>query len=95
MVLFCIPPYGKPQPAVTWFKNGKKITADEEKMKIDRFASLTINKFGGDDQGFYHCEASSIAGVRKSPLTTVSLLGKTLFQHFCVFHIAFHNKLVK
>ena len=78
VVLYCKPPYGRPKPLVKWYKNGKKI----QRLIIDSYGTLTITSFEPADEGYYHCEAHSVAGIRRSPETVVSLLGKFYYYYF-------------
>lgn len=77
VLLSCIPPYGVPKPLIKWYKNGKKIEPRSERLKIDSFGTLMIARFKAENEGYYHCEAQNIAGIRRSPEIIVAPLGKS------------------
>ena len=63
---------GFPVPIITWTKNGKLLTDNENKTKF------IINDASKKDAGKYKCEASNSAG-RASYTSTVEVTGKGEF----------------
>ncbi|MEE6514702.1 hypothetical protein FKM82_023030, partial [Ascaphus truei] len=59
---------GCPEPQVTWYRNGQRVTAGERwrvEQGVRGIFSLVIKEVSEEDSGKYTCEASNDAGVRQ------------------------------
>lgn len=65
--------FGVPRPAITWFKNGYRVTSSSIKGVKGR-SMLIFDPVDLTDQGQYWCEANSIIGWNIS--STASLTGR-------------------
>lgn len=65
---------GHPKPAVKWYKNGKEVLPDGEKIKVQEFKGgyyqLVISNADDNDAGVYQIRATNQLG---SISTTVAL----------------------
>ncbi|KAF8561358.1 hypothetical protein P879_00953, partial [Paragonimus westermani] len=61
---------GEPQPSITWYKNQNSVQMDETHSLVNN-GSLRIVGVSVDDDGLYHCVASSSLGEDFSPSATL------------------------
>ena len=71
---------GIPTPAVTWTKDGQKLSGDGSYTVRDG-GSLVINRADEQDAARYTCTANSIAG-KDSASSTVQIVGKKIRGSF-------------
>lgn len=57
---------GVPTPTVTWYKNGKPISADSRHQFSSNGEILTISNLQTTDSGTIECQASNAVGVTTS-----------------------------
>ncbi|XP_034252497.1 roundabout homolog 2-like [Thrips palmi] len=75
VLLQCGPPRGRPDPAVQWRKDGRRLDVDEHGQHGDRQprlrlvdgTNLAIRDARPADSGRYQCVAQNVAATRESP----------------------------
>ncbi len=73
-VLECQPPVGRPEPEITWEKDGQPLDVDslEGLMMMDD-GSLVISSATAEDAGSYVCIGSNPAKVRTSKAAVITV----------------------
>ena len=76
--LRCLPPHGVPKPVVYWLHEGRNIKAGTESSPyiVSSEGSLLISQVKLSHSGNYSCVAENIAGVRESPVGSLTVYGK-------------------
>ncbi|KAL3095301.1 hypothetical protein niasHS_007400 [Heterodera schachtii] len=78
--LECSPPKGIPEPVVTWRKDDRELsTQEDEKYHQNPDGSLIIENAQRSDAGFYQCVASNSVGQRVSKPARLSVFDKPVF----------------
>ncbi|KAB1254911.1 Roundabout-like protein 4, partial [Camelus dromedarius] len=72
MVLECGPPWGHPEPTVSWWKDGKPLALQPGRHSVSR-GSLLMARAEKSDTGTYMCVATNSAGQRESRAARVSV----------------------
>ncbi|XP_037697787.1 roundabout homolog 4 isoform X2 [Choloepus didactylus] len=72
MTLECGPPWGHPEPMVSWWKDGKPLTLQPGRHMVSR-GSLLVARAEKSDSGTYMCVATNKAGQRESRAARVSV----------------------
>ncbi|XP_077914936.1 roundabout homolog 4 isoform X2 [Halichoerus grypus] len=72
VVLECGPPWGHPEPTVSWWKDGKPLALQPGRHTVSR-GSLQIARAEKSDEGTYMCVATNSAGRRESRAARVSV----------------------
>ncbi|KAG8522311.1 Roundabout-4, partial [Galemys pyrenaicus] len=72
VVLECVPPWGYPEPTVSWWKDGKALALQPGRHMMTR-GSLRMARAEKSDAGTYMCVASNSAGRRESRAARVSV----------------------
>nr|KAF6404011.1 roundabout guidance receptor 4 [Molossus molossus] len=72
VVLECGPPWGHPEPTVSWWKDGKPLALQPGRHMVSR-GSLLVGKAEKSDAGTYMCVANNSAGQRESRAARVSV----------------------
>ena len=67
LVLRCIAT-GNPQPTITWYKDGRRITREVSQL-------LVIQEVELSDRGVYHCTAANTLGTVSSASAVVNIDG--------------------
>ncbi|XP_071100451.1 hemicentin-1-like isoform X1 [Haliotis cracherodii] len=76
VTLQCVSPDGFPRPVISWFFNGKLLDFNaNDNLLYSREQSIVILQVGEKDAGSYSCEASNIAGTRRSGEATLTVVG--------------------
>uniref|UniRef100_A0A452T1N6 Roundabout guidance receptor 4 n=1 Tax=Ursus maritimus TaxID=29073 RepID=A0A452T1N6_URSMA len=75
VVLGCGPPWGHPEPTVSWWKDGKPLALQPGRHVVSR-GSLQMARAEKSDAGTYMCVATNSAGRRESRAARVSVQGK-------------------
>jgi len=65
--LRCHAPRGKPEPRLSWIKDGRKIAEDEDGIIVTTEGHLIIVSARLTDSGNFTCVAENLAGSRRSP----------------------------
>ena len=75
VVLECASPIGRPDPVITWEKDGRPVnTGEGTRFGITGGSNLIIESVEMGDAGDYVCVANNPAKKRKSKAATVSVL---------------------
>ncbi|XP_006867717.1 PREDICTED: roundabout homolog 4 [Chrysochloris asiatica] len=72
IILECGPPWGLPEPTVTWWKDGKPLILHPGQHTVSK-GSLLVAKAEKSDSGTYMCVATNNAGQRESRAARVSV----------------------
>ncbi|XP_025784640.1 roundabout homolog 4 [Puma concolor] len=72
VVLECGPPWGHPEPTVSWWKDGKPLALQPGRHVVSR-GSLQMARAEKSDTGTYMCVATNSAGRRESRAARVSV----------------------
>ncbi|XP_060035798.1 roundabout homolog 4 isoform X3 [Erinaceus europaeus] len=72
VVLECRPPWGHPEPTVTWWKDGRPLALQPGRHMLTR-SSLLVTRAEMRDSGIYMCVATNSAGQRESRAAHVSV----------------------
>ncbi|XP_005004986.1 roundabout homolog 4 isoform X2 [Cavia porcellus] len=72
LVLECGPPWGYPEPTVSWWKDGKPLALQPGRHTVSR-GSLLVSRAEKSDTGIYMCAATNNAGQRESRAARVSI----------------------
>ncbi|KAM8817219.1 roundabout homolog 4 isoform 1-T1 [Rhynchonycteris naso] len=72
VTLECEPPWGRPEPTVSWWKDGKPLALQPGRLVVSR-GSLLMVKAEKSDAGMYMCMATNSAGRRESRAARVSV----------------------
>ncbi|XP_008534220.2 roundabout homolog 4 [Equus przewalskii] len=72
MILECGPPWGHPEPTVSWWKDGKPLALQPGQHTVSR-GSLLMARAEKSDTGTYMCVATNNAGRRESRAARVSV----------------------
>ncbi|XP_055971050.1 roundabout homolog 4 [Sorex fumeus] len=72
VTLECGPPLGRPEPSVSWWKDGKPLALQPGRHKMVR-GSLLVMRAEKSDAGTYMCVAANRAGRRESRAARVSV----------------------
>ncbi|XP_012516232.1 PREDICTED: roundabout homolog 4 isoform X2 [Propithecus coquereli] len=72
VILECGPPWGHPEPTVSWWKDGKPLALQPGRHTVSR-GSLLMAKAEKSDAGTYMCVAANNAGQRESRAARVSV----------------------
>ncbi|XP_045139622.1 roundabout homolog 4 isoform X2 [Echinops telfairi] len=72
VILECEPPWGLPEPTVTWWKDGKSLTLQPGRQMVSK-GSLLVTKAEKSDSGTYMCVAANNAGQRESRAARLSV----------------------
>lgn len=67
--LRCHAPRGKPEPRLSWTKDGRRVAEDEDGIIVTTEGHLIIVSARLRDSGNFTCVAENLAGVRRSPPT--------------------------
>lgn len=84
VVLQCGPPRGRPDPAVHWRKDGRRLDVDQQglgerpgerqpRLRLVDGTNLAIRDARPGDSGRYQCVAQNVAGTRESLEATVQV----------------------
>ncbi|KAM9659889.1 roundabout homolog 4 [Trichechus inunguis] len=73
VTLGCRPPWGLPEPTVSWWKDGKPLALQPGQHRVSR-GSLLVARAEKSDSGTYMCVATNNAGRRESRAAWVSVL---------------------
>ncbi|XP_045411678.1 roundabout homolog 4 isoform X2 [Lemur catta] len=72
VTLECGPPWGHPEPTVSWWKDGKPLALQPGRHTVSR-GSLLMARAEKSDEGTYMCVATNNAGQRESRAARVSV----------------------
>ncbi|XP_047608139.1 roundabout homolog 4 isoform X1 [Phacochoerus africanus] len=72
VILECGPPWGHPEPTVSWWKDGKPLVLQPGRHSVSR-GSLLMARAEKSDAGTYMCVATNSAGKRESRAARVSV----------------------
>ncbi|XP_037361433.1 roundabout homolog 4 isoform X2 [Talpa occidentalis] len=72
VILECVPPWGHPEPTVSWWKDGKALVLQPGRHMMTR-DSLRMARAEKSDEGTYMCVATNSAGQRESRAARVSV----------------------
>ncbi|MBV99467.1 Roundabout 4, partial [Eschrichtius robustus] len=72
VILQCGPPWGHPEPTVSWWKDGKPLALQPGRQSVSR-GSLLMARAEKSDAGTYMCVATNSAGRRESRAARVSV----------------------
>ncbi|XP_019797266.1 roundabout homolog 4 isoform X11 [Tursiops truncatus] len=72
VILQCGPPWGHPEPTVSWWKDGKPLALQPGRHSVSR-GSLLMARAEKSDAGTYMCVATNSAGRRESRAARVSV----------------------
>nr|XP_012607980.1 roundabout homolog 4 isoform X3 [Microcebus murinus] len=72
VVLECGPPWGHPEPTVSWWKDGKPLALQPGRHMVSK-GSLLMTRAEKSDAGTYMCVATNNAGQRESRAARVSV----------------------
>ncbi|XP_062950215.1 roundabout homolog 4 isoform X2 [Cynocephalus volans] len=72
VILECGPPWGYPEPTVSWWKDGKPLALQPGRHTVSR-GSLLMARAKKSDAGTYMCVAANNAGQRESRAARVSV----------------------
>uniref|UniRef100_A0A671EDS0 Roundabout homolog 4 n=1 Tax=Rhinolophus ferrumequinum TaxID=59479 RepID=A0A671EDS0_RHIFE len=72
VTLECAPPWGHPEPTVSWWKDGKSLAFQPGRHMVSR-GSLLMVRAEKSDAGTYMCVATNSAGQRESRAARVSV----------------------
>ncbi|XP_050611618.1 roundabout homolog 4 isoform X4 [Macaca thibetana thibetana] len=75
LTLECGPPWGHPEPTVSWWKDGKPLVLQPGRYTVSG-GSLLMARAEKSDSGAYMCVATNSAGHRESRAARVSIQGK-------------------
>ena len=81
---------GIPKPAITWFKDGRRMPKEIIKQ-TEALSMLTIDSVEPQDQGQYWCEANSNEGWNRSDvanLTGEKCIFKCMLFEICRLNVA-------
>ena len=76
VVLKCSPPKGRPEPVMSWLKDGVELKLDASRLKLSEPGDLTISQVRKADGGRYRCVAKNAIGERRSPEAVLAVKGK-------------------
>ncbi|XP_004874533.1 roundabout homolog 4 isoform X3 [Heterocephalus glaber] len=65
VILECGPPWGYPEPTVSWWKDGKPLDLQQGRLMVSS-GSLLVSRAEMSDTGIYMCAANNVAGQRES-----------------------------
>lgn len=65
VILECGPPWGYPEPTVSWWKDGKPLDLQQGRLTVSS-GSLLMSRAEKSDTGIYMCAATNVAGQRES-----------------------------
>ncbi|XP_050408182.1 muscle M-line assembly protein unc-89 isoform X4 [Patella vulgata] len=86
--LMCTPPFGGPEPEVSWLKDGVRVdTSRDRNIEISITGSLIINDMSQRYVGRYVCVATNTAGTRQTPpaaLTTFAAVTEPITESILV-----------
>ena len=74
--LRCHPPRGKPEPTISWLKNGQLIDDSDSNYIVTQEGHLIFVNAKLADSGNYTCVATNIAAERKSIPAEINIFGK-------------------
>ena len=74
--LRCHAPRGKPEPHLSWLKDGRQVAEDEDGIIVTTEGHLIIVSARLQDSGNFTCVAQNLAGVRRSPAAEILILGE-------------------
>ncbi|XP_023557244.1 roundabout homolog 4 [Octodon degus] len=72
VILECGPPWGYPEPTVSWWKDGKPLALQPGRHTVSS-GSLLVSRAKKSDTGIYMCAATNSAGQRESRAARVSI----------------------
>ncbi|XP_045716331.1 roundabout homolog 4 isoform X2 [Phyllostomus hastatus] len=72
VILKCGPPWGHPEPTVSWWKDGKPLALQSGRHSVSR-GSLMMLRAEKSDEGTYMCMATNDAGRRESRAARVTV----------------------
>uniref|UniRef100_A0A8C2W3F9 Roundabout homolog 4 n=1 Tax=Chinchilla lanigera TaxID=34839 RepID=A0A8C2W3F9_CHILA len=72
VILECGPPWGYPEPTVSWWKDGKPLALQPGRHTVSS-GSLLVSSAEKSDTGIYMCAAANNAGQRESRAARVSI----------------------
>uniref|UniRef100_A0A8C6EM40 Roundabout homolog 4 n=1 Tax=Marmota marmota marmota TaxID=9994 RepID=A0A8C6EM40_MARMA len=72
VILECGPPWGYPEPSVSWWKDGKPLVLQPGRHTVSG-GSLLVERAEKSDTGTYMCVANNNAGQRESRAARVSV----------------------
>ncbi|XP_024413136.2 roundabout homolog 4 isoform X2 [Desmodus rotundus] len=72
VILKCGPPWGHPEPTVSWWKDGKPLALQPGRHTVSR-GSLMMLRTEKSDEGTYMCMATNNAGQRESRAARVTV----------------------
>ncbi|XP_047375621.1 roundabout homolog 4 isoform X2 [Sciurus carolinensis] len=72
VILECGPPWGYPEPTVSWWKDGKPLALQPGRHTVSK-GSLLVARAEKSDTGTYMCVANNNAGQRESRAARVSV----------------------
>ncbi|XP_074832788.1 roundabout homolog 4 isoform X2 [Carettochelys insculpta] len=78
VLLVCAPPRGRPEPTISWKKDGLPISQRDGRYELSG-GKLLVVRAQRNDAGRYVCVASNLAGERESKAALVSVLEKPSF----------------
>ena len=87
VVLKCSPPKGRPEPVMSWLKDGVELKLDASRLKLSEPGDLTISQVRKADGGRYRCVAKNAIGEQRSPEAVLTVKGKLqcIFRAFLMF----------
>ncbi|XP_056647981.1 roundabout homolog 2-like [Diorhabda sublineata] len=79
-LLQCGAPRGHPEPTLIWKKDGKNLDTDGRRIRIVDGGNLMISDVRQHDEGRYQCVAHNLVGSRETPVATLKVHVKPLFN---------------
>ncbi|XP_022900690.1 roundabout homolog 2-like [Onthophagus taurus] len=79
-LLQCGAPKGHPDPTVYWKKNNKALETDGRRVRLVDGGNLMISDVRQYDEGRYQCVAHNLVGSRETPLVTLTVHVKPVFN---------------
>ena len=76
--LRCHAPRGKPEPHLSWLKDGRQVAEDEDGIIVTTEGHLIIVSARTKDSGNFTCVADNLAGSRRSPPAEIVIYGEFL-----------------